>query len=343
MRRKVSIILLTVLAALVAAVSIPSAQADQEATLFRIGTGGTGGTYYPVGQAIVRSISNPTDASVCAPDPCGVPHLLAVAQTSNGSVANIEDIQSRKIESGFSQSDIAYWAHTGTGVFADQGALHDVAAIASLYREDIHLVARKGSGIERITDLRGMRVSLDDPGSGTLVDARIILDAYGIQESDILAQYVKPSDAIKKIRAGELDAFFIVAGSPSKSISELSAEGLITLVPIDGAVASRLTWENAFFSSTTIPAGSYNGIGTVRTLSVAALWIVSMAQNEEQVYQITKTFWENLGEIQTLGLHPKLKYISMKTALSSMGVPLHPGALRYYQEIGQTVARTGEQ
>lgn len=310
----------------------------EEISLFRIGTGGVGGTYYPIGKAMAQTISNPLNKADCTPDPCGVPYLLSVAQTANGSVSNIEDIQSGNIESGLSQSDIAYWAQSGTGIFKDHGPFRDIVAIASLYQEDIHLVARKGSGIESVSDLRGHRVSLDDPGSGTLVDARVILEAFGVRESELEAQYVKAADAIKKIRTGELDAFFLVAGSPSKAISELSDEDLITLVPIDGPAATMLTRENSFFSATVIPPGSYNGIEAVRTLGVAALWIVNKKQSEEEVYEITKRFWQNLPEIQKMNLHPKLSKISLKSAFASMSIPLHPGALKFYREIRDSVA-----
>ncbi|WP_339630719.1 TAXI family TRAP transporter solute-binding subunit [uncultured Sneathiella sp.] len=309
-----------------------------ETSLFRIGTGGISGTYYPVGQGVARAVTNPTGAKDCAPAPCGVAGLLAVAQTANGSVSNIEDIREGHIESGFSQSDVAFWAHTATGIYKDSEPFKDIRAIASLYREDIHLVARKGSGIDNINDLRGRRVSLDDPGSGTLVAARIILKAYGLQESDLKAQYIKPVDAIKKMRADELDAFFVVAGTPSNAITELNEEGLVTLIPIDGSVAARLTKDNAFFSATMIPADSYNGVGQVRTLGVAALWVVHKDQSPEMVYQITKTFWENLPSIRKLGIHPKLNTINLKSAFASMSVPLHPGAQRYYDEVMPSVA-----
>ena len=327
---------LLTLAVMVAAA--PAVRAEPPVSLFRIGTGGTGGTYYPVGQALAHAISNPTAATVCAPVPCGVPGLLAVAQTANGSVSNIEDVQGRKIESGFTQSDVAYWALSGSNVFEAAGPQRDIRGIASLYHEDIHVVARKGSGISRITDLRGKRVSLDDPGSGTLVGARIILNAYGLTEDDLEAQYIKAGDSIKKIREGKLDAFFIIAGNPSRAISELSEEGLVTLIPISGPIASRLTWENPFFTPSVIPAGSYAGVEAVRTLGVAALWVVSSAQSDVQVYEITKRFWENLPDLKKLGLHPKIDRITMATAFFSMSVPLHPGALKYYQESGLLLA-----
>ena len=125
-----------------------------------------------------------------------MPGLVAIAQSSNGSVANVDAIRSGELESGFVQSDIAYWAYTGTGIFEGQGKVENLRAIASLYPESIHIVARKGAGIATVRDLKGKRVSLDEPGSGTLVDARIILEAFGLSEADLQAEYIKPSPAL---------------------------------------------------------------------------------------------------------------------------------------------------
>lgn len=114
-------------------------------------------------------------------------------------MANINSIKSGVLESGFSQSDVAYWAYTGTGIYDGKGKVQDLRALSNLYPETIHLVARKGAGIKSVMDLKGKRLSLDEPGSGTLVDAHIILEAYGLSEKDVKADYIKPSPAIDKI------------------------------------------------------------------------------------------------------------------------------------------------
>jgi uncharacterized protein len=313
-----------------------------ESLIFRIGTGGISGTYYPVGQAVATMISNPLNKSDCGTLPCGVPGLLAVGQASNGSVANIAGIEAGQLESGFSQSDIAYWASTGTGSYQGKEPSRNILALASLYTESIHLAVRKDSGIQTIYDLVGKRVSLDDPGSGTLVDARIILDAHGISESDLEVQYVKASEAIKKIRANQLDAFFVIAGVPTKAISDLSNDVEISLIDIDGEAAARLTRDNEFFSEQTIPAGTYHNIGEVRTLGVGALWVISKNVSRDRAYNITRTFWENLPDFKESGDHPKLSKISLKTAFQSMSLPLHPGAYKYYEEIGLISSNVAE-
>ena len=226
----------TVLAALLLAlVGLSQASVAQEMKFFRIGTGGVAGTYYPIGGLIADIISNPPGARPCDKGgSCGVPGLVAIAQSANGSVANVNGIKSGALESGFAQSDIAYWAHTGTGIYEGQGEVENLRAIASLYPESIHLVAHKDSGIKSVRDLKGKRVSLDEPGSGTLVDSRIILEAFGLTEDDVEAEYIKPSPAVAKMRDGQLDAFFIVSGYPTGSVVELASAIGADLVPIDG-------------------------------------------------------------------------------------------------------------
>jgi uncharacterized protein len=289
---------------------------------FRIGTGGTAGTYYPVGGMIANSISNP-------------PALIATAVASNGSVANINSIVSGALESGFSQSDVAFWAYTGTGVFEGKPKVDDLRAIANLYPESIHLVARKGAGIKTPADLKGKRVSLDEPGSGTLVDARIILAAYGVSEKDVKAEYVKPNQAGDKLRDGALDAFFFVGGYPAGAIAELaSSGGGIEIVPIDGPQAAKIRAEYKFFAEDSIPAETYKGVAAAKTLSVGAQWVTSSKIDANLVYNVTKGMWNDKTRAALDAGHAKGKAIRKETALAGVGIPLHPGAEKFYKEIG---------
>lgn len=312
----------------------PSLQA-QEMQFFRIGTGGIAGTYYPIGGLIADIISNPPGARPCDKGgSCGVPGLVAIAQSSNGSVANIDAIKSGELESGFAQSDIAFWGYAGTGIFEGKGKQENLRAIASLYPESIHLVARKGAGIGSIKDLKGKRISLDEPGSGTLVDALIILDAFGLSEDDFQAEYLKPSPAMAKIREGDLDAFVIVAGYPTSSVVELTSSGDAELLPIEGPEVDRLLEQYEFFAKDEIPAGVYKGIGATSTISVGAQWVVGAEADEELIYGITSALWhETAGELLN-NSHAKGKAITLETALDGIGIPLHPGAERFYREAG---------
>jgi len=308
----------------------------QDVKFFRIGTGGTAGTYYPIGGLLANAISNPPGSRACDKGgSCGVPGLVATALSSNGSVANVNGIAGGQLESGFSQSDVAYWAYTGTGVFEGKGKVADLRLIANLYPESIHLVARKGAGIKTVADLKGRRVSLDEPGSGTLIDARIILGAFGLTDKDVKAEYLKPNQAGDKMKDGALDAFFFVGGYPAGAIAELAAAGGgIELVNIAGPEIDKMRKQYGFFASDKIPADTYKGVAAVDTLSVGAQWVTSAKQPDELVYGITKALWNaNSRKLLDSG-HAKGKAITKETALEGAGIPLHPGAEKFYKEAG---------
>ena len=310
--------------------------AAQEPQFFRIGTGGTAGTYYPIGGLIANAISNPPGSRPCDEGgSCGVPGLIATALASNGSVANVNAIAGGQLESGFSQSDVATWAQTGTGIWEDRDAVEKLRAIANLYPETIHLVASAESGIETVADLAGKTVSLDEPGSGTLVDARIILEAYGLSEEDVDAAFLKPDQAAERMRDGAMDAFFFVGGFPAGAIVELASQHDIVLVPIDGEEAQSITEEYTFFAEHVVPAGTYDGIEEeIPTLSVGAQWITSADQPEELIYGITAALWNDSTRALFDAGHQKGKDITLETALDGVGIPLHPGAERFYREQG---------
>jgi TRAP transporter TAXI family solute receptor len=306
----------------------------QEITFFRIGTGGVTGTYYPIGGLIADIISNPPGARPCDKGgSCGVPGLVAIAQSSNGSVANVSAIETGALESGFVQSDVAYWAHTGTGIFEEEGPSENLRAITNLYPESIQIVARKDVGIKTVRDLEGKRVSLDEPGSGTLVDARIILEAHGLTEEDLQAEYLKATTAISMMLEGELDAYFIVAGYPTASVIEQCDVGC-ELVPIDGPEVEALLQKYRFFSRDVIPSGTYKGVGEIRTISVGAQWVVSAEVDEDLVYGITEALWHDTARTLLDTGHEKAKAITLATALEGIAIPLHPGAERFYREAG---------
>jgi len=307
----------------------------QNMTFFRIGTGGSGGTYYPIGGLLAMAVSNPPGGHSCEHGGSfGVPNLIAVAQSANGSVANVTAIQSGSLESGFAQSDVAYWAYTGTETFKGKPRMEKLRTIANLYPESLHLVARIGSGINSVQDLRGKHVSLDEPGSGTLIDARIVLDAYGLSSTDFKAEYIKPNLAVERIMQDKLDAFFIVAGYPTNSIKILAAEGKAKLIPIDGPEAKTMLNKHRFFSGNKIPAGTYAGIGEIYTVSVGAQWMVGADVDEDLVYAITRALWNKASRKLLDNGHAKGKIITLESALDGVSVQLHPGAERYYKEVG---------
>jgi len=307
----------------------------QDITFFRINTGGTAGTYFPIGGLIANAISNPPGSRTCADGgSCGVPGVVATAVASNGSVANVSAIATGSAQSGFTQSDVAYWAFNASGIYEGRPKVDVLRAIANLYPETFHLVARKGAGIKTIKDLAGKRVSLDEPGSGTLVDARLILAAYGLTEKDMKAEYLKSQQAADKLKDNALDAFFSVSGWPLGAIAELAATTGIDLVPIDGPEAENLIKAYTFFAADEIPEGAYKGVNGVKTVSVNAIWATSSKQPDQLIYNITAALWNPSTRRLLDSGHAKGRVIKLETATQGLGIPLHAGAEKFYKEKG---------
>ncbi len=308
---------------------------SNELTFFTIGTGGTAYTYYPVGGMIANAISKPPGSRECGKGgSCGVDGLIASAVSSRGSVDNVNAIISGLRNSGFAQSDVAYWAYTGTGTMEGKEPAKDLRTIAALFQEHIHLVALKKSNINSVKDLKGKRVSLDEPGSGTYVDAKLILESNGLSTNDVKAEALKGKAATDALRNGKVDAIFVVAGYPTGAIVELASAVDIKLVPIDGSGAKALTSKYGFFSESPIPSGTYEGVDAVNTVAVGAQWFTSAKEDTDLIYKITKALWNKESrKLMDVG-HAKGKTITPDTALSGVGVPLHPGAEKFYKEAG---------
>ncbi len=334
------------LAAVVALVQLASAgmnaasahaPAPAEPQVLRLATGGVGGTYHPIGALIAEAL---TVMGGSAPGGGGgaprirTPDLLIVSQTSNGSVANVEAMQRGQVEMALAQSNIAEWAYRGTGRFQGAAPAASLRAVATLYRESLHLVARPAAGIRSIADLNGQRVSLDEPGSGTLGDVRELLTAYGLSERDFKPEFVKPDFALARMRDGMLDAFFIVAGAPMAILQEAGRSQSIALVPIDGPEVDGLLGRLPFYSRMVIPAGTYPGVPDTPTIAVGAQLLVRADLDDGLVYRLTRALWSD----RTLGIlakgHPKGAKIRPERALDGISIPLHPGAERFYREQG---------
>ncbi len=220
-------------------------------------------------------------------------------------------------------------------MFEGKPAITGLRLIANLYPESVHIVTRKGSGIRSVADLKGKRVALDEPGSGTLVNARTILAAYGIKESDIKPEYIKPNQAGDKLKDGAIDAFFFTGGSPAGAISELASSGAgIELLPIDGAAADAVRKSDGFFAPDVIAEGTYKGVAATRTLAVGAQWVTSDKADANTVYEITKALFGEAGQKAMGAGHAKGKFITKENAVHGAGIPFHPGAERYYREAG---------
>lgn len=311
-----------------------AASANDSVTYFRIGTGGSGGTYFPIGTIIANAISRQKGAAPCERGgPCGVEGLIATAVTSEGSVQNVRDLRAGKVQAALVQSDIAFWAFRGQRQFEAEGRSPKLRVIANLYSEYLHLVVRQGAGINRVADLRGKRVSLGERKSGTLVHAQIVLRAYGLGAGDLKSNYLPPSTSAQSLAEGKLDAFFLVAGFPATSVDTLAEQAKIRLLEISGGAADSIRGRYPFLTAAMLPKGAYGNNAAVKTLSVGAHLLVSADVDAELVYRITRALWHPRTAKLLKDGHPAGSRIGLKRAVNGLNLPLHPGAARYYREV----------
>ena len=303
---------------------------------FRIGTGATSGTYFPLGGEIANLLSNPPGGRDCAHGgSCGVPGVIAVAQASQGSVENVESVAKGTVESALCQADVAALAYAGTGFFDKQAPFHSLRALASLYSESIHIVVRADSAIKSLKDLKGKRVSLGEPESGTLVDARLVLTAAGLAEKDLKPNFTKLALACDGLRDGSVDGFFQIAGYPVPAIRELASTVPLRILSVPEDAIGKLKKKFGFFTQDAIPAGTYPGIDDdVVTVGIGAEWITTTSLENDFAYLLVKALWNaNSRRILDSG-HPIGKRILLARAADGLAVPLHPGAEKFYREAG---------
>lgn len=302
---------------------------------FRIATGTTSGTYFPIGSLIASAITNPPGSPECGDGgSCGVPGLIAVGQASKGSVDNVTKIAKGLVESGFSQADVAYMAYKGLGRFKGGLPYDNLRVVATLYQELVQLAVRKYSGIYALEDLRGKRVSLGAVGSGTAIDAEAIMEAHNLKLSDYKAVHFDLGESADRLRLGKLDAFFIIAGAPVPALEDLAEQINITLLPIHGPATLKLKQKFPFFITATLHSGIYHNVEKIKTLSVGAQWLVSTRLSSGKVFEMTRALWHPSTRKVLDNGHPVGQKIRLKTALNGLAIPLHDGAKRYYQEIG---------
>lgn len=310
--------------------------AQESVKYLRIGTGATGGSYYPVGTLLANVISNPPGSRPCdRGGSCGVPGLIASAVATQGSVQNVEEMAAGRLDSALVQADIAFWAHRGSGIYQGKPPVENLRAIAALFPEILHIVVRRDSGIANVHGLRGKRIAVGEQGSGTLIHTRFVVEQHGFGIEELQASYLSPGPAADALREGALDGMFFVAGPPVGVIADLAAKIELALVPIDGAVAAGLRQRYPFFSAARLDEGTYQGIPATPTVSVMTQWLVSGRLDPDLVHGITRALWHPQSREALAKGHPLGRLIALETALDTAVVPLHPGAEKYYRETGR--------
>lgn len=307
----------------------------QDPRFFRIATGPTESTLFQIGALIGQVVSSPPGSRDCdRGGSCGVPGLIAVTQTTSGSVANVDLIKTRRIDSGLCQADIAYWAFHGTGMYRLSGAASNLRAIASLYPETVHVVVRRDGGIADLGGLRGKRVALGEQDSGVRLTARAIMDAAGVPEAAMQSRFIAAAAAADALREGQIDAFFEMAGAPSPIITDLGVHLEIALLPIPDAMLQRLREAAPFLTRSVVAADIYTGIPEITSVSIGCLWAVQAQADQDVVQGLTRALF-NPGNRRALDQgHPLGRCITLETALDGIAFELHPGAALYYIEAG---------
>lgn len=289
-----------------------------------LATGGPTGTYYAYGMAMGTILAEKTGIKVDA-------------ISTGASKANIQSIQLGEVDMAVVQNDVMYYAYTGTDLFTGEQT-QDFQAMAILYPELCQIIASKESGIKTVADLKGKRVSVGDAGSGVEFNAKQILEAYGIDMNDkdaLQKQNLSFADSANALKDGKIDAFFCVAGIPTTAITDLAMSNEITVVEVEDEKYDELSKTYGFYTQQVIPAGTYHGVDEdKKTVAVMATYIVDKDLPEKAVYDLTKAMFENKDAIAAA--HVKGAELNAETAIDGIPaeVPLHPGAAKYYKEIG---------
>lgn len=280
-------------------------------------TGGTTGTYYPLGGAMANIVEEETG-------------IKTTAESSQASAANMTALADGGAQIAFVQTDTAFYATEGTNMFEGE-KIDNVSAIGALYPETIQLVTTAKSGITSFDDLAGKKISVGAPGSGTYINAEQLLEVHGMSMDDIDAQNLDFGESQESLQAGQIDAAFITAGTPTGAVEGLSATTDVVIVPVAEDKASELIEKYPYYANDKVPSGTYGLTEDVPTVSVLAMLVVQNDLSEELVYNITKAIYENTDKIQ----HAKAAFIKSETGLEGIGIDIHPGAQKYFDEVNE--------
>lgn len=296
----------------------PQPNEQVETVFINIGTGGTAGTYYPLGGAIAEILK------------ANIPGANATAESTGASAANINMLNNGELDLALVQNDVSYYAELGIELFQEQGKIEGLKAMATLYPEVCQIITTKNTGITSVDQFAGKKIAVGAAGSGVEANARQILAAYGFSYEDIKPQYLSFAEAAAGLKDGNIDAAFITAGTPTSAVLDLSAQNDVVLLSIDAAVADQLVEEFPFYTKVTITADVYNLEADVDTLAVKAMLVATDEMSEDMAYNITKAIFENLDKLGAA--HTAGKLVSLETAQDGISIPLHPGAEKYYNE-----------
>jgi TRAP transporter TAXI family solute receptor len=284
-----------------------------------LATGGTAGTYYPFGGAMAQIWNTKA------------PNVNVTAQSTGASIENLRLVNKKEAELAIVQSDMMDYAFNGKEAFKEK--LPNIRGIGILYPEIIQVVVRADSGINSIADLKGKKVGVGAPGSGTEANFRQLIDGYGMDYKDLSPQYLSFSESADRFKDKQIDAFIVVAGIPNSAIQDIATQHDVKVLAIPDDMIAKLGQKYPFLAPANIPANTYKGQATeVKTVAVMATLIVNSEVKDDVVYSITKALFDNQADLAKA--HAKGKELSVERAVKGMSIPLHPGAAKYFKEKG---------
>ncbi|MFG6627019.1 TAXI family TRAP transporter solute-binding subunit [Sulfitobacter sp. 1A12056] len=300
----------------------PTAQAQEFIT---IGTAGQTGVYYVVGQSLCQLVNRASAEN----------GLKCTAPATGGSIANLNGIRAGDLDFGVVQSDWQFHALNGTSAFADSGPNENLRSVLSAHADVVTILARTDADIATMENLRGKRVNIGNPGSGSRATAEVLLDAIGIEISELaLAAELKSAEQSAALCDNKVDAIMFSAGHPVGNITEATVSCDTTFLQIDGPAVDKLVDETIYYSKATIPGGLYKGQpDTIQSYGPLATLVTSTNTSDDAVYAIVKALFDNFDRFK--GLHPAFANLKEEGMISNgIIAPLHEGAMRYYKERG---------
>ncbi|QID16544.1 TAXI family TRAP transporter solute-binding subunit [Nitrogeniibacter mangrovi] len=301
----------------------PTVSAAQQ--FVSIGTGGVTGVYYPTGGAICRLVNKHRKEH----------GIRCSAESTGGSVYNINSVRAGELEFGVAQSDWQYHAYHGTSKFAEQGPFEKLRSVFSIHPEPFTVLARKDSGITKFEDIKGKKVNVGNPGSGQRATMEVVMKAFGMTMDDFaVAAELKGSEMAQAVCDGKIDVMVYTVGHPAAAITEATTTCDLNLVNVVGPQIDKLVADNPFYRKAVIPGGMYAGNPEdTTTFGVGATLITSADVPDEVVYTVVKAVFDNFADFKKL--HPAFANLKEAEMIKDgLSAPLHPGAIKYYKERG---------
>ncbi len=321
--------------ALVVILALPGPADAQKKRFFGIATGGVGGVYYPLGGALAQALTNK------------IPDMVVTAQTGNASVANVNLISRGEVESGIAQNNVALAAYAGDKEQWKTPQVKGLRCITALFPETVHIVALAKSGMKSVYDFKGKRIIVGDKGSGTEMDCRRFIEAFGMTYNDIQPIYVYYAAAVQRMQDEQADALFWTAGVPISSIIEIATTKDVVFLPFPDDVIKKLHAKFPYYAPVSLPAKAYPKQNSpVKTVAIISLWVTRADVDEKSIYDVTYNLFEKTPQLyrekkeavsgaeMMAAAHEQGRNVTLQNALLGVTIPLHAGAYKYYKEKG---------